>query len=146
MLQTVEPRRTEASMRRLVYLCPETDGPVGGIKVIYRHVEALNRLGVPAFILHPHAPAFRYEWSEHAVPFLSSLTLSRFSDFIIVPEVLTLAFGAQCLQSGCPYAIFVQNGYLMHPVADEHDGILRDIVHGAHFVISIPPTPTGCCC
>lgn len=37
---------------RIFYLCPEYDAPVGGVAVIYRHVEILNKNGIPAFVLH----------------------------------------------------------------------------------------------
>lgn len=45
---------------RVFYLCPEADAPTGGIKQIYRHVEALRAAGVDAWVLQerPQPPAW----------------------------------------------------------------------------------------
>ena len=124
-------------MRRLVYLCPETNAPVGGVKVIYRHVEALDRLGVPAFVLHPNDPAFRCTWFAHAARFLDRAELNAAQDFVIVPEVWTLSFGLQCRALGLRYAVLVQNGYILHPLRDDDAAPLRDAMGGADLILSI---------
>ena len=43
------------------YLCPESNNPTGGIRVIYRHVDILNEHGIPAFVLHQKR-GFRCTW------------------------------------------------------------------------------------
>jgi hypothetical protein len=50
----------------IYYRCPDKDYPVGGIRVIYSHVDILNRNGFPAFVLHHYHP-FRCTWFENAV-------------------------------------------------------------------------------
>lgn len=45
----------------IYYLCPESNHPTGGIKVIYRHVDILNAHGIPAFVLH-QKKGFRCTW------------------------------------------------------------------------------------
>ena len=51
----------------IYYRCPDKDYPVGGIRVIYRHVDILNRNGFPAFVLHHYHP-FRCTWFENETP------------------------------------------------------------------------------
>ena len=124
-------------MRRIVYLCPSSNIPVGGIKVIYRHVEALNRLGIPAFVLHPADPAFRCGWFAHDARFLASATLSALHDFVVIPEVWTLEYGLRCQAAKIRYALFVQNGYKLYPDDDAAAAPLNSVVTGAELVLSI---------
>jgi glycosyltransferase involved in cell wall biosynthesis len=49
------------------YLCGDREAPAGGVKVIYRHVDLLNRNGVEAFVLHERPP-FRATWFENDTP------------------------------------------------------------------------------
>jgi glycosyltransferase involved in cell wall biosynthesis len=48
----------------IYYGCPDKNYPVGGIRVIYRHVDILNRNGLDAFVLHHYYP-FRCTWFEN---------------------------------------------------------------------------------
>src|SRR5437870_2893463 len=48
----------------LYYRCPDSPKPFGGIRVIYRHVDILNKHGIEAFVLHDRAP-FRCTWFEN---------------------------------------------------------------------------------
>ena len=48
----------------IYYRCPDKDYPVGGIRVIYRHVDLLNRNGFDAAVLHRLHP-FRCTWFEN---------------------------------------------------------------------------------
>jgi glycosyltransferase involved in cell wall biosynthesis len=69
------------------YLCPDYDVPSGGIRVIYRHVDILNRAGRSAAVLH-HSDGFACRWFEHSTRVLGapSVRLSR-EDTLVVPEV-----------------------------------------------------------
>lgn len=49
------------------YLCPEHATPVGGVRIIYRHVDILNQHGIPAYVVH-QTPGFRVEWFENTTP------------------------------------------------------------------------------
>ena len=51
----------------IYYRCPDKDYPVGGIRVIYRHVDILDRNGFEAFVLHHYHP-FRCTWFENDTP------------------------------------------------------------------------------
>jgi len=48
----------------IYYRCPDKDYPVGGIRVIYRHVDILDRNGFDAAVLHHYYP-FRCTWFEN---------------------------------------------------------------------------------
>ncbi|CAD6878785.1 hypothetical protein [Methylomonas albis] len=51
----------------IYYLCPEIKTPVGGIRVIYQHVDLLNRNGIPAYVVHKNK-GFRVDWFENTTP------------------------------------------------------------------------------
>ena len=51
----------------IYYLCPEHKTPVGGVRVIYQHVDILNRKGVPAYVVHK-TKGFRVNWFENTTP------------------------------------------------------------------------------
>lgn len=48
----------------IYYLCPDSNSPTGGIRVIYRHVDILNKHGLPAYVLHQKR-RFRCTWFEN---------------------------------------------------------------------------------
>lgn len=49
------------------YLCPEHKTPVGGVRVIYRHVDILNKHGIPAYVVHK-TRGFRVNWFKNNTP------------------------------------------------------------------------------
>lgn len=49
----------------IYYLCPDLATPVGGIRVIYRHVDILNAHGLPASVVH-RKHGFRATWFENS--------------------------------------------------------------------------------
>jgi glycosyltransferase involved in cell wall biosynthesis len=53
----------------IYYVCPDHDTPAGGIRGIYRHVDALRRNGFEAFVVHER-PGFRCSWFESETPIL----------------------------------------------------------------------------
>jgi glycosyltransferase involved in cell wall biosynthesis len=46
-------------------LCPDSNSPIGGVKVIYRHVDILNKYGYTAFVLHQKRN-FRCTWFDNS--------------------------------------------------------------------------------
>lgn len=125
-------------MRRIIYLSPADDVPTGGIKIIYRHAALLSALGAEAFVLHPFDPSFRCSWFEHTTRFLDSLTLNPSTDFVVIPELWAGIFGPQCIDQKVRYAVFVQNGYLTHPMLPQHSTISADVVYrSADLVLTI---------
>jgi hypothetical protein len=122
---------------RLIYLCPGWDGPGGGIKVIYQHVEAIAARGAPCFVFHPDTPGSSYTWMPHQVV---SLKLGHFDpggDFLVFPEVWAALAAKFCIPAGIRYAIFVQNGYLAHRTAGFDSSTLAEAYRHATLVLSI---------
>jgi hypothetical protein len=70
----------------ILYLCPDSDVPSGGVRVIYRHVDVLNDAGVRAAVLHGRS-GFRCGWFEHStrVAYVSETCVD--DAILVVPEV-----------------------------------------------------------
>ncbi len=78
-------------------LCPDHNKVSGGVRMLYRHVDVLNRAGFNATILH-QIPGFRCAWFGNStrVTYLPEVRLSR-DDMLVVPEIFgpnMLALGA----------------------------------------------------
>ncbi len=71
----------------IYYWSPDYSSAVGGVKVLYRHVDILNRNGFSASIIHKKS-GFRCGWFENAtkIAYLKKVTLSE-NDFLVIPEV-----------------------------------------------------------
>lgn len=130
-------------MSRVIYLCPADDTPTGGVKVIYRHAETLNTMGVDAYVLHPLDTSFRCTWFDHEVNFLNDLSLDARHDFVVIPEIWAPIFAPQCLRERVCYAIFAQNGYMTHPVLPQYGTDIYDAAYlGADLILSISTDTT----
>ena len=73
----------------IYFICPETSTPRGGTKVLYHHVDILNKNGFPAYILHLK-DGFRCDWFQNDTPicYASSLKADSNSDYMVIPEIL----------------------------------------------------------
>jgi glycosyltransferase involved in cell wall biosynthesis len=93
----------------IYYLTPDLDLPVGGIRVIYRHVDALNAIGLRARVLHGRA-GFRSTWFEHgtAVAYAPDVELTR-DDVLVVPEWYGPTLDR--LPAQVPLVVFNQRAY-----------------------------------
>lgn len=70
----------------LYYLAPAENSPSGGVKVIYRHVEILNEIGINAAVFHKER-GFSCDWFEHRAPVVSADNIQfRENDVLVVPE------------------------------------------------------------
>lgn len=68
------------------YLSPAENSPSGGVKVIYRHVEFLNEMGIRSAVLHKESN-FSCTWFEHRAPVVSADSIQfRQNDILVVPE------------------------------------------------------------
>lgn len=80
---------------RIFYLCPEYDAPVGGVAIIYRHVEILNRNGIPAFVLHSKKDFFD-KWFYNNTPIvyidnsIGSRALNKLRSFFSKEKIPTI--------------------------------------------------------
>lgn len=54
-------------MGNLYFFCIDDGRPAGGIRKIYRHVDILNKHGLPAYVLHPE-PGMRCSWFRNETP------------------------------------------------------------------------------
>ena len=125
-------------MRRIVYVCPDSNSPTGGIKVIYRHAEAMRNLGFDAHVMH-FSVGFRCNWFPNDASIIQ-LSQLRTTDIVVIPEIMT-AFAMQLQALGIEYCMFVQNGYLVLPTADL--ATLRQCYERALLTISISDDTTG---
>ncbi|MFZ5433617.1 MAG: glycosyltransferase family 1 protein [Calditrichota bacterium] len=96
-------------MNTIYFLSPDDNRPVGGIKILYRHVDILNANGYQAAIVHKKKN-FRCTWFDNQtrVEYHSRIQPDRF-DFIVIPEV----FGPRLADvfPGTKKIIFNQNAY-----------------------------------
>jgi glycosyltransferase involved in cell wall biosynthesis len=97
-------------VNNLFFLSPDDNSPVGGIKVLYRHVDILNQNGFQAAIVHKKK-GFRCTWFENQtrVEYRQNLQPDPF-DFAVIPEI----HGPR-LAEMVPLAkkvVFNQNAYL----------------------------------
>jgi glycosyltransferase involved in cell wall biosynthesis len=102
---------TESSSKPTVYfLTPDYEVASGGIMVIYRHVDILNRAGIDAFVLHQRV-GFRCNWFENQtrIRYVQNTLVLR-GDLLVVPEISIAS--VQNLAPGTRYAIFNQNAHL----------------------------------
>jgi len=91
------------------YLCPDDNKPSGGVRMIYRHVDALNAAGIAAAVVHER-PGFRVDWfaGETRVQAARDVTLGP-ADLLVVPEYY--GPGLDTLPAGCRKVVFNQNAY-----------------------------------
>jgi glycosyltransferase involved in cell wall biosynthesis len=91
------------------YLCPDTNVPTGGVRVVYRHVDMLNSIGIPAAVVH-HRSGFACTWFNHQTKVIpaAEIALSP-ADILVVPEF----YGPSLLELpvGPRLIIFNQNMY-----------------------------------
>lgn len=74
------------------YLAPAEKSPSGGVKVIYRHVDELNALGIPAAVVHVQ-DGFRCEWFENETRVVSAKNLNlEKNDVLVLPECYAAGF------------------------------------------------------
>jgi glycosyltransferase involved in cell wall biosynthesis len=68
------------------YLCPDYDTPSGGVRVAYRHVDALNAMSIPAAMVHQRR-GFRCTWFENTTRVVAApdIVLTA-SDVLVLPE------------------------------------------------------------
>lgn len=91
------------------YLAPHGRTASGGVRVIYRHVELLNEMGIPAAVLHK-VSGFRAGWFESSARVVSPRTIQlEDNDILVVPEFY--GPGLRWLPPNVRLLIFNQGGY-----------------------------------
>ncbi len=94
---------------RVLILTPDSNAPIGGVKVNYQVVDALNAGGCPAAIVH-RKRGFRCTWFDNTTAVISQQQLRvDAADVIVVPEEWTGAIPS--LPSRPRKVIFNANAY-----------------------------------
>jgi Glycosyl transferases group 1 len=108
-LPRLQVSRVPSGQPMIWYLCPDTNVPTGGVRVIYRHVDLLNSVGIPAAVVHVRS-GFSCTWFAHETRVVSAadVVLSA-ADILVVPEY----YGPSLtdLPVGLRVVIFNQNTY-----------------------------------
>lgn len=124
-------------LKRILFLCPISKRPSGGVRYIYECVSALRQAGFDAYV-YPEHKSFKVSWFPESVPHFKGPINS--GDLIVIPEMMVPYIALSKLKL-INYVILVQNGYY---VLDEIRGSLvqRNIdidekYFGARSIISI---------
>lgn len=72
---------------RIFYFAPYYDGPAGGVRIIYNHVDILRQLGYEAYVIHSKR-GFRCTWFENSTPilFIGDIKFQK-EDYLVMPEI-----------------------------------------------------------
>jgi len=133
-------------LRNIIYFCPNAQEPVGGIKVILRHSELINKIdynNIRSSIVFPNDLNFNINWFKHAANIKRDMTFNEKTDLIILPEIWAYRFGTELLKLNIKYGIFVQGGYLIFNGADLGDlPKLKTVYKNANIILSISDDTT----
>jgi glycosyltransferase involved in cell wall biosynthesis len=104
------PVSDKTATSTIYFLTPDFNEPAGGIKVIYRHVDILNKVGIDAAVLHQRK-GFRCSWfdNETRVTDVGSSAVGP-NDVLVVSE-LHVDHVAE-LDPGIRHVVLNQSGYL----------------------------------
>lgn len=95
---------------RIYLVCPDTDVPSGGVRVVYRAVDHLNEAGIGAVVVHEQT-GFACTWFEHATPVVCAAQAGPRPgiDLLAIPEVYGPRLGD--IAPGVRKVVFNQNAY-----------------------------------
>lgn len=134
-------------MKRIIYACGPNSTPSGGIKVILRHCELLNRVLAPelgSFVYVPHSLYHTFDWLNHKALHKHDHVFDPSSDLVVLTEGLAPRLGPRLAGLGIRYGIFVQNGYRLFPGNPVHGAALTEAYASASLVLSISQDTTAC--
>ena len=137
-------------MKSIIYICPTgLNKPIGGIKIIYRHVEILSKLlpkEVESKIFHFEDFNFKCDWFPHNVDFKKISTFDPSKEFAIIPEWMAVYHAKILQKANVKYGIFVQNGFNLHtkPKNNFSDEEVREAYEKAKIIISYSEEITEC--
>lgn len=126
----------------ITYLCPATNKPIGGIKVIYKHSELLNSLGIKSSVYHPEKSNFSCSWFDHSAVIRSNRPFRKGSDLVVIPEIWAVQYAEHYFRNNIPYAIFVQNGYILGSVTERDISRQKQAYMNASVVLTISDDTT----
>ena len=94
----------------IYFMCHDHPTPCGGVRVLYRHVEVLNKNGFPASLVHQKS-GYKYKWcniSGTKIEYASKIRLKP-NDIVVIPENDWQAIGQ--FEEGVRKVFFYQNSY-----------------------------------
>ena len=134
---------------KITYLCPvsdpKKDGPSGGVKVIYKQSEEINKLLSPHFksaVVHPEEISFVCKWFEYSTEFKRNLNFNINNEFVIIPDFWAERYAPQCKSNNIKYGIFVQGGYLF---GNEDEASTLSAYQNAEIIMTISDDTADCC-
>lgn len=79
----------KTQIKNLIYFVPSIKKEIGGIKVIIRHIEAINKLnaGIKGQLFFPDDTHTKLNWLDYSVPVKHNYDFDIKNDFIIIPEM-----------------------------------------------------------
>ena len=129
--------------KSIIFLCPATNVPRGGVKVIYNQAALINSLQgqLTASILHPLNPEFSCTWFNHSATIKGDLEFALLNDFIMIPEFWAVPHARLIHETGLRYGIYVQNGYVISRNNGEE---LEAAYHNAALILAISDDTAEC--
>lgn len=95
---------------RVLVLTPDFTHPSAGVRTMYRHVDALNRGGIAASVLH-HRPGFSCSWFTHDTVVTSTAQTSVEPDDLLVVGELDVDLIASAAEP-IRHVVLNQSGHL----------------------------------
>lgn len=90
--------------------CQDSDIPTGGVNVLYKLVDTLNRMGLRASMVHD-SEGFRCTWFDNRTPVVTNASIiPDATDLWVIPEIYMWRIGD--FAPGCRKVVFNQNCYL----------------------------------
>lgn len=125
-------------MKRIIYGVPSSNTPSGGVKVIYRQSEMLNKIGFNSAIWHPDDNQFKCDWFSNSAKTIQTSELSPGNDFIIIPEIWASYFTDKLKDMGFQVGIYVQNCYYTHfNLNSKNVNAIKESYRDADIILSI---------
>lgn len=135
--------------KNIIFLLPALRYPCGGNIVTHNHSDTINQIQYKSFqsqILYPAEPGFTPDLFEHQSSIRRNLVLDPHKDLVVIPDVLVLRHAEKLQEAGIPYAINVQNGYLMDlemRSQPQRFSALKAAYEGAAFIVSMSADTTA---
>jgi hypothetical protein len=110
-------RDTPRQQKNIIFLLPALRYPNGGGIVAHSHCQLIQDIKYKNFtsqMLYPEEPKFSPTLFKHADNLKKDLNLNPATDFIVIPEIYAAEHAEYMVEMGVPYAINVQNGYLIN--------------------------------
>lgn len=136
-------RQTGERKKSVIFLCPSSNVPSGGVKVIYNQAAIICEMQeqLAASVLHPLNPAFSCTWFVRGAAIKKDLQFDRSNDFVMIPEFWAVPHARLLHDIGVRYGIYVQGGYIIGRASGEE---LDAAYHNAALILAISDDTVDC--